>query len=224
METKANTQYQMTKPVRIVWPHVTTPKPGNKQLGNEPRYEATFLFTEDSPDLAAIKQMMAAVVKEKLGNTEGRKFPLARGDKLADDGAAKNRDREFLRGFTLLSAHANVTIKVGPKKGEALQPPRLVVLQNGQFVRYWEPEERQLASKFFYSGVLGIGTFTFVAYEGMGGGVSAYLNEILSLNTGDRINTGIDDAAKYGNAEAYSAYIGKASNINPAAGADDISY
>lgn len=215
------TTYQMTKPAAIVWPHLVQPKRANPKLGSEPRYEATFLFPEDHPDFGPIKAALAAAVKAKFGSTDGRKFPLSRGDKEADDAMTKGKDREFLRGFQMFRPHSNTAIKTGPKKGDLLQPPRLVVLQNGKYVRYWEPEERQLAAKFFYSGVMAIGTFAFVAYEGMGGGVSAYLNEILSLGVGERINTGVDDEARYG---APTQYVGKLSAVDPTAGAEEIAY
>jgi hypothetical protein len=77
---------------------------------------------------------------------------------------------------------------------------------------------REIATPFFYSGVLAIGTFQIVGYEGMGGGVSAYLNEVLSLNSGERIAGGPDAEEKYGPATDFSKYTGHVSAIDPTAG------
>ncbi len=73
-------------------------------------------------------------------------------------------------------------------------------------------------NKFFYSGVLAIGTFMFSAYEGFGGGVTAYLNEVLSLNSGDKIAGGPDAEEKYGDASRFDQYTGHVSNLDPTAG------
>ncbi len=211
-------QYQMTKPAPIVYAHVVTPRPASAKLQNkEPRYEATFLLTPDHPDFKPIEAAMIAAAKGKFGSTDGRKFPLQRGDKLADEAAAKDRDREWARGKVLLATHANTT----KRDGSALNPPRLVVVLNGKYVRFTDEPERSLARQYFYSGVQAVGTFSFVPYEGMGGGVSCYLNEILSLNVGEKINTGVDDETKYG---APTQYIGKLSSTDPTSAGEEISY
>jgi Protein of unknown function (DUF2815) len=214
-----NTQtYQMTKPAQIVWVSVVTPRPAGPK--NQERYQAAFLLTKDHPDFAPMATMMANVVKAKFGSTDNREFPLQKGDKVADEAAEKGRDREWARGKEILEAHTNTHKRtVNGVQGEPLNPPRLVVLQNQKYVRY-QDEERALAKSAFYSGVLAIGTFGFKEYEGFGGGVTCYLNEILSLGVGDRINTRVDDETKYG---APTQYIGKVSSTDPTAGAE-ISY
>ncbi len=205
--------YQMTKPAPIVWVNVVTPRPAGE--ANQEAYQATFVLTKDHPDFAPMVALMAKVVKDKFGATKDRKFPLKRGDDSADTAAAAGYDREWARGKELFNTKAPTR----NRKSEALNPPRLVVLVNDKYVRYAD-EQRGLAKPYFYSGVLAIGSFSFVAYEGFGGGVTAYLNEILSLNAGDKINTGIDDETKYG---APTQYIGKVS-AKDTAGAEEISY
>lgn len=232
-------QFQMTKPAPIVWAHVITPRPARKMKNGEtaePAYEATFLFPADHPDLATIKGLLSKVATnfppfaERIAENKkmeraaltGIAFPLENGNKIADKGVATSKDREFARGMALLKAKSNVEIKTGPKKGQLLSPPRLVVLQNGQYVRYSEEHERPLARKFFYSGVLAVGTFGLSPYAGMGGGVTVYLNEILSLNAGEKINTGADDEAKYGSPDTFKGYVGHVSSVDPTAGAEQI--
>lgn len=226
-------QYQMVKPAPVIWGHVITPRPERKVNGETvpPQYEATFLFEPDHPDLVAIKKLLVQLASgfdkfaEKIAANKaaGRaamsdiSFPIESGDKVADAGKAKSKDREFLRGKAMLKASA----KVAKRDGSLLIPPRLVVLQNGGYARYSEEHERTLARKFFYSGVLAVGTFAFVPYPGMGGGIKAYLNEILSINAGEKINTGIDDEAKYGSADKFSEYVGKVSSEDPTVSVDD---
>jgi hypothetical protein len=229
-------QFQMTKPAPIVWAHVIIPRPERRLKNGEmvaAAYETTFLLSTDHPDLKPIKAIMAKVAtnfeafadriaenkKMERAPLDGIKFPLENGNKIADKGKAADKDREFARGMALLKAKSNVEIKTGPKKGQLLLPPRLVVLQNNQYVRYSEEHERGLARKFFYSGVLAIGTFGFSPYAGMGGGVAVYLNEILSLNAGEKINTGVDDEAKYGSADQFKDYVGRVSAEDPTEGA-----
>lgn len=218
--------YQMTKPTPIVWVHVVDPRPQRTlKTGEtiEPAYEATFVFEPDHPDLIAIKKLMGQVA---VGHTpfadriagnkaagraplDGLRFNIENGTKLAE----KNSLHEFARGKALLKAKSGVEIKTGPRKGEKLSPPRLKVWQDGKVVRYMEDHERNLAKKFFYSGVEAAGEFGFSAYTGMGGGVAVYLNEILSGNRGERINTGVDDNAKWGN--VFGAHVGTVSSENP---------
>lgn len=230
-------QFQMTKPAPLIWSHLIVPRPARKMKNgetSEPCYEGTWLFPTDHPDLAAIKAMMARAAMaygpfaDKIAANkaagraplDGLKFPLENGNTVADKGVTAGKDREFARGMALLKAKSNVEIKTGPKKGQPLSPPRLVVLQNGQYVRYSEEHERPLARKFFYSGVLAVGTFAFSPYAGMGGGVACYLNEILSLNAGEKIATGVDDEAKYGSPDTFKGYVGHVSSVDPTVDSD----
>lgn len=228
-------QFQMTKPAPLIWAHAISPRPDRVVKGEQypGGYEATFLLAPEHPDLTTIKSLLQRAAMgfdkfaEKIADNkaagraslDGLKFPLESGDKMADRGKAANKDREFCRGMAVLKAKSNVA----KRDGTPLSPPRLVVLQNGKYVRY-QDDERPLAKRFFYSGVLAIGTFGFVPYAGMGGGVSCYLNEILSLNAGDKIATGIDDEAKYGSPDTYKGYVGHVSAVDPTAMDDEIPF
>lgn len=233
-------QFQMTKPAPMIWASVIDPRPARKlKTGEpiEPTYEATWLFPPDHQDLPPLRALLAKLIanfdhetiKEKIRANKdagrepysGLKFPLENGDKIADRGKAQGKDREFTRGMAVFQAKVSVMVNAGPNKGKLLQPPNLVVLQNGAYVRYRD-EERPLAKKFFYSGVLAVGIFGLMPYSGMGGGIAAYLNEILSLNVGEKINTGVDDEARYGPADAYKGYVGHVSATDPTAGAEQI--
>jgi hypothetical protein len=206
-------QYVMTVPAPFVWNYLVTPKPERTVRGMvfKAAYEATVMFAPDHPDWLPIRTLLRA----NLPAGAAEKFPVEDGTKIADEAKAKGKDREWARGKILFGPHSNVK----KQDGSMLIPPRLVVLFNGKYVSYGTSEvPRELAAPFFYSGVLGIGTFMIDGYEGMGGGVTAYLNEVLSLNTGERIAGGPDAEEKYGPATDFSKYTGHVSSIDPTAG------
>ncbi|MGE3279710.1 MAG: ssDNA-binding protein [Alphaproteobacteria bacterium] len=214
-------KYQFVKPTRIIWAHLIKPRPGRTVNGTvyKPQYEVTFLFDPDHPDFIAIKAMLGREAMTTLGRVDNCKYPLERGDALADKAKAKDKDREFLRGMILFKAHGLVT----RQNGEDADPPRLKLLQNGQYVSF-DRDERKAAEKFFYPGVHCVGDISLVGYTGMGGGVSAYLNEILSFNYGERVAGGVDDETKYGDPSKWSQYVGTVSSVNPTVGAGEIPF
>jgi hypothetical protein len=222
----AFTQFRMTTPAPIVWVYAINPKPENVKLKKAPRYEVTFVLDRQHPDWAPLEKIMVEVCTAKFGSVAGRKFPAKDGTKEADDaqnfrrpdGSPAPKDREFARGKILVSTHALVV----SSKRAPVPPPRLVVMMpDGSFKRF-EAHERAAASQHFYAGVHAIGEFGITAYEGMGGGVSIYLNELLSLNYGDRISTGIDDEAKYGEMRRFAGHVGANTPYNPTLGATSI--
>lgn len=207
--------YQMTVPAPMVWCHVVDPRPERKDATGrvfKACYEATFLFTPEHPDWTPLRTLMRSAVDPGVTNPT---FPVDDGNTIANAAQAKNKDREWARGKILFKAKSNV-VKLD---GSPLIPPRLVVLLGNKYVNYDTTDApRALASKFFYSGVLAVGTFHVQGYTGMGGGVTAYLNEIMSLNTGERIAGGPDAEEKYGDAGRFTQYMGSASSINPSEG------
>ena len=205
--------YQMTVPTQMVWTYLITPKPERTVRGMvfKAAYEATFVFAPDHPDWAPIRDLLRA----SLPAGAAEKFPVEDGNKVADEAKAKNKDREWARGKVLFNPHSNVK----KQDGSLLMPPRLIALLNGKYVQYGSPEQpRELAASYFYSGVLAVGTFQIEGYEGMGGGVTAYLNEVLSLNHGERIAGGPDAEEKYGDANRFAQYTGHVSAVNPLTG------
>ena len=209
--------YQMTHPAPMVWSHVVTPRPerkDNKGRVFKAAYEGTFVFAPDHPDWAAISAMLRAEAAAVVPNVEKPNFPADVGSTIADAAKTKNRDREWARGKILLQAKSSVA----KMDGSLLMPPRLFVLLNGKYESFGVTNERSLASKYFYSGVLAVGTFSVAGYEGMGGGVAVYLNEVLSLNAGDRIAGGVDPDEKYGDASKFAQYTGHVSSVDPTIG------
>lgn len=210
-------KHQMVMPAPIVWESLVTPKPSHTVAGivYKAQFEVTFLFEPDHPDLKAIKSIFGQLAMAQFGRVDNLKYPLKDGTKEADKAAAASKDREFFRGKVLFQPHVPVTKADGVTP---LTPPRLKVLNAGKYVRYEDDASRPAAKKFFYPGCLCVGEFGFSAYTGMGGGVTAYVNEVLSLNSGERIAGGMDDETKYGDVNKWSQYVGTVSSVDPTGG------
>lgn len=211
--------YTTRRPVRLLWPHLFEARPFKDPATGregEPKFDASFIIAADHPDLLPIKQFCAAVAAKAfpgrelktLGQMDSKGrwkagFPFESGTKRADDAVAAGKDLEFLRDTAVLTARTG-----------AKYPPRLAVMVNGKATDYYG-ELRGTAQSAMYSGVNVLAEFNFQPYEGFGGGVTAYLNYVLSTNTGDRLSGG-------GGAEdRFSEYLGTITNEDPAAGMRD---
>lgn len=209
--------YQMTRAAPIIWVWVASPKPENVAQKIPSAYQATFLLPPGHPDIEPINRICGELAMAEFGTYEGKKFPVSDGTAEAD--AARrmtpSKDKEFLRGMVKLSAHS----KVKKMDGSLANPPRLLVFNKatGKYDRFSEPHERAQVKGMFYSGVQAIAQLGFLPYSGFGGGVTAYLNEIVSFNVGDKIITGVDDNDRLGDAAKYVGHVGVSSAINPMA-------
>ena len=214
----AAVQFSMTRAAPVIWVWVASPKPENVAQKIPASYQATFLLTPDHPDFAEINRICGELAMAEFGTYEGKKMPIRAGDN--DANAARNmtppKDKEFLRGKIILQAHS----KVKKMDGTTANPPRLIVYDKvtNKYERFSEPHERAQAQSKFYSGVYATGSFAFATFTGFGGGVTAYLNEIVSFNVGDKIITGVDDNERLGDASKYVGHVGTTSPINPMAG------
>ena len=213
----APVQFSMTRAAPIIWVWAVSPKPENTVQKIPASYQATFLLDPAEEDVASINRICGELAMAEFGTYEGKKMPIRLGDTDAD--AAKRmtppRDKEFLRGKVILQAHS----KVKKMDGTLANPPRLIVYNKvtGKYERFSEPHERAQAQPKFYSGVYATGSFAFATYSGFGGGVTAYLNELVSFNVGDKIITGVDDNERLGDASKYVGHVGVSSPINPMA-------
>ncbi len=207
-------RFVLSSAVRLVWPSVVTPKAAHTHNGisYKSQYEGRFLFRPDHPDLPEVRRIIGALTVATFGAIKpGLKFPIEAGDPLADAGKAKTPpvDREFFRGMGVLTAHSVVT----KQNGDKARPPTLVLFRGGEDYRVFGEDERNAAAPFFYPGVEVLGEFSFSAFTGMGGGVTCYLNELVSLNTGERMAGAYDPATKYG--AAASRHVGTVSSVDP---------
>lgn len=217
--------FVFNKPIRLLYTNALIgPVAFRNDDGTQgsPRFNMQGLIPPDHPQLGAFQQLVLKVARNDLPahvdaagqwTHEGLKLPLKNGDRLIAESVAKARakgkeppDRSFYAGQMVLLAQK-------PEKsraGAVLNPPGLVVLQNGKMVEYADAQ-RPLAKDFFYSGVMASVSVQLKGFTGFGGGVTCYLDRVLSLNTGDRIPVGRDDESTFGSADSYSEYVGHVS-------------
>jgi hypothetical protein len=212
MADKVNSVVSLSQPVTMVFPYLYEARafgPKGKESGT-PKYSANFLFEADSADL---KRLVAKAKEIASSKWPGRdlaslKFPFSKGDALADKAKAKGKDGEFQRGKVVVVARSKYE-------------PRLAVLgDKGKPPIDLDGPARELHKSKFYSGVSVLAEFNFVAYDGVGAnpdGITAYLNLILTLNTGTRIGGGASAA------EVFKGYAGNVSAEDPTAD-DEIPY
>jgi hypothetical protein len=206
--------YQLTMPAIVMFPDLFVPKAfkgkGGKELG-EAKFGSQFIFADpaNNADWQGMKAKALAVAKAKHPEVDPKtlNWPFQSGDKAADKRKAKGKsDGEFLRGKGLITARSKFQ-------------PNLSVLDNGQII---DLEDDALKAKYkgkFYSGVKAYALFNFVWYDaikdGDKSGVTAYLNLVYSLGTGDRIGGGRSGS------DIFKAYAGVVSNEDPTAGVED---
>lgn len=204
--------FNLTAPAVMIFPSLFEPKAiqiAGKPAG-EPKYGANFMFGPEHPDLTGLKAAMVAVARAKWPGRDlkGLAFPLANGDKLADQRRERTGkdDREFQRGKVLLKARAKFQ-------------PRLSAIINGKLVDLEGPAMASHKSLFFFGAEVLI-QVNFATYLGVGNnsdGVTAYLNMVLTTGKGERLGSSRQSAA-----EAFAGYVGHSTNYDPrGAGYDD---
>lgn len=205
--------FTLTSVATLDFPHLFEAKAfvKNGKPAGEPKFGANFIIDPNHVDLQNLKAAMAKVAKAKwpsraLGEL---KFPLSRGDELADKRKKKTGkdDAEHLRGKLVITARSKF-------------PPALGGRENGKDVDYDTEIKRSQAKTKFYSGTECLAQFNFVAYEGGQGpdGVTAYLQQVYTFNRGAKI-AGAGRSA----AETFRGYTGTATEEDPTGGNWDTS-
>lgn len=193
--------YDIVKATRTNYVHILKPRTYHegKADAGKPYFEVTFLLPEGSPECLEALTVAAAVARAKFPGREFNtlKFPFEKGDELA----AKGAKYAWAKGYRLLTTRS-------PAR------PALAVVLNGTMKKIDRDDDAEVSAnnRYFYSGTEALGRLNFKEYEGMGGGVKAYLNQFVSLNRGDKLSGGADIA------EVFGGYIGIESNIDPTAG------
>lgn len=202
-------KFAMTVPGRLVYCHTLIAPESFR--GGMSRYNTTVLLPRDHPDLAALRRALATVVAAAFPGRDPKMvaIPLKDGNVLAAKALEEGRDHSFFKGCMVLSCHSNET----KSDGTPMNPPGLVALVGGKMTAF--DTDRRAAGTYFYSGVNGIVHGMFGSYEGMGGGVSAYLTRVLSLNTGERIQVGASHEEAFGPASRYADFVGQAVPFDP---------
>lgn len=175
------------------------------RAGADPRWELALLMDANHPDLQHAKQICKAVAeKQQPGITSSPtawKYPWSKADDYIARGiaAGKTYDTSHMAGKMLLNSHAT--------KFE----PKLSFLVPGRGFVLCEPREAHKDK--FYMGCEVLCELAFVWYGAGNGlpGVTAYLNDVASLNRGERRGGGRSAQDKFG------AHVGHLSNVDPTA-------
>ncbi len=197
----------------IIFPTLFTPKKYKDKTGAEvgkEKYSASFLFENDSDELARLKKEVMKVAHAKWPDLDvnaavkAKTFstPFTNGAKLQKQAEKKKKDGSFYKGRTMLKSSTEFKIPVL----DARQDPPVETFNE----------------KLVYSGCYVAGEVKFNAYNGdddddgnaTPGGVNAYLNCVVFVEKGTRI-AGKDHAA------AFRGIKGSASKEDPTAGGDD---
>lgn len=183
-------------------------KKGKEQ--GEPKYSATI---EVDPSSALFQQLKTEALKVAAKRWPGRdtnelKFPWAKGSELADKAKRESppKDREFSRGKAVITARTKLE-------------PTLAYVDGRTLVENLEDSRRIAAKSKFYPGVQVLVEVALKAYEGVGAnpdGVNAYLNKVVSLNKGAKIE-GLS-GSRTSAADTFKGYLGTTSDYDPTAG------
>jgi len=218
MSTDNNYRITAPKGIRVPYLNVITPRQFKNK--GDPKFDATFIFPKDSPEVPLIRQRMAAAAKAKWPSralTE-LKFPMEAGEKKIEKAGAKEvdtaakegrapkaRDLPFFKDHFVLVARSKY-------------PPALSVLENGRIISLESDLLKAQYKAKFYNGCYVSAEINFVAYiSDMGAdGVTAYLQSILWVRDGERIG-GRDQA------EVFKDYAGSVTSEDPI-GDDEIPF
>ena len=232
--------FTLTKPVVSAHPTLITPKQFEKdgKPQGEAKYGLRLLFDLESDDLFELAKVSvrvarakwpgldvkAAIAKAKEGDRAGFiaelinmgrdfHFPFASGDALANKRKAKSGkdDGDFQRGMIVVA-------------GRSKYRPKLGILEKGRLTDLADDAAIMAAKEKFYFGVKVLAQLNLVGYEGGTGpdGVTAYLQSVLSTNTGPKLSSGGASVA-----ETFKAYVGSVSAEDPTGGGvldDDIAF
>lgn len=222
--------YRVLRPVLLAYPSVITPRafgPKNKPKG-DPKYGGTFVFAPDHPDLKPIKDLIVKVARAMFpgGSLKEMSFPISNGDDLIERQVAA-----LVRQGKSATEQAAIREKFSWAKGKALLKasskfqPALAVVNAGEIVNLDTEVLKTTNKGAFYFGVQALPEFNFIAGARTSADskdyVTAYLNGLVSINTGDKIGGGGSLA------ERFSGYVGTAKDYDPTAGAttdDDIPF
>ena len=202
MADKDNLAVEFVFPVPrvMLYAHLITPRKfKDPKTGREgdPRFEASFLLPVGSDDQ---KAAVAAASKAASLLYPGRDlktlhFPFKKAEDVGE------KDRERATGHIVLAT-------------KTPRPAKLSIIQNGKVIDLPNAteDERAAAAKHFFRGAEVYASINFKAYEGMGDGVTAYLQHILSTGKGEKIAGGRSGS------EVFGGYIGITSDEDPTSG------
>lgn len=207
-EAKLDGIFNLTLPVVLAFPNLLEAKPfmKNGKPQGDPKYSANLIIAADHPDLKPMKELVTSLARQRWPDKPFSElaFPFTSGDKLAEARKAKGKDDgDYQRGKVVMNAKSKYE-------------PRLSVLINGKLVDLDTDILKALHKNKFYNGVEVLAQINFVPYDPIGqnakGGVTAYLNIVVSTGKGKRLSGGAPAS------EVFKGYVGGVSAEDPTNG------
>lgn len=215
--------YTSNVPAPLIFPSIFEARAfKNKKTGKDkgdPKYSAGFLLdpVKNKADIDGIKAICVSAARAEWPGVDLKtlKFPFESGDKriekfkagLEKDGKSYEGQRDFEAGKFVITARSKFQ-------------PRLGGLVNGKIVDFEDDAAKARAKPTFYFGAECFYEINFVAYEAVNegsNGVTAYINQVVSLNRGEKLTKGGGQSA----AETFKDYLGAAVSEDPTGGGAD---
>ena len=222
-------------PKILLYPHLVEPadkRDADGALTGKRSYQADFMMDPADPDLEPLRKLTCSLINsvfpdkvataKQLVASSGAKLsyasllgslstlgvghPFVDGTARADRAAEKDKPREEQRGKVIFKAQKPEMKKDGVTK---LQPPRLGALENGRIVQFDTADKRALNAHRFFQGAEAYFEVTLATYTGFGGGVTAYLNDVLVNGVGTAFGSGPSMTEK------FNKVHGAVSTVNP---------
>ncbi len=184
-------------------------------------YSVEFLLTPDGADHVEIRRIILEVARAEwpkldivsLIKSGDFHVPLSNGNaRIASYTASSEAE-----GRTYAGQRDFYKDKIVLKAKSKMWAPKLDVVQGNKLVGPLTSDQLAAHGRAFYSGVEGGGEIRLATYSTKGGsrGVTAYLQRFLSLNRGEKIDSGRPAS------EVFAHYAGHISSVDPTAGDDD---
>ena len=222
-------------PKILLYPHLIEPADKKDRDGNltgKRSYQVDFMMDQADPDLEPLRKLTCSLINSAFPDkvataknlvkasgvgltyhtllnalsTVGVGHPFVSGTDRADTAQANGKPHEEQRGKVIFKAQKPEMKKDGVSK---LQPPRLGALENGRIVMYDAPDKRALNAHKFFQGAEAYFEVTLATYTGFGGGVTAYLNDVLVNGKGEAFGSGPSMTEK------FTKVHGSVSTVNP---------
>lgn len=217
VEARERIQFDSLEPWTGTFLNLDKPRTITGSNREVPKFSGNFEIEKGSPEEKRIRAAVVEAARQLWPNMdigtairEGRlSVPLSDGDKLADKAKQKSADtgkprlREWSRGKIVLTARS---------KDE--YPPAVTIRENGQTVVLETLDAvARSKGKFLYTGVNVLFGVRLNAYDAVGAdgkpGVTAYLEAVESLGTGERL------IAQKDRTERFRGYIGLEQDHDP---------
>lgn len=211
--------FSFTAPVIGTFLHLFEPR-GFKGSTKDPKFSIQLVVPRTHQDFEAMRAEVASVARAAKPGVDLKTISVPW--KNGDAEAAKSDQARAAKGLKPVADYMRGNVLMQPSTA-ADKPPRLLVLEGTRLVALDTPMLVATHKAKFYPGVLVVPSLRFVWHDGNGAGIApgvhAYLQRVLSTNTGERLAGGgtSDD-------EVFSGYLGSLSQVNPVVTADEIPF